>query len=300
MAHRVLVSYSYTEFERKRIVQEEGEQRSDFGKDDLEEDPAMADVQNVWKHFEPKKEESNKNRNALRRSNTTPNSTQPQDIMLRALQQVWSEYDATFRVREPTWIFSPGTPWEGTILNHLRQHCTQQEQQENSVDDYQPTVVFYFHTKGTSRYKPTWRGQLDQPYTYSRVLYWRKYMEAFLLERPAHCRDKILRDGALTCGVDHRTTGVYAGNFWAASCEYLAALPELEIFVSRNNNKIQDKEHYFDMEHTFGKAQRQWKAPQRFVSLHQPNASLKGLYYRLMEPTEYSERLSDLEAKAKG
>jgi hypothetical protein len=65
-------------------------------------------------------------------------------------------------------------PWEGPIMNALHQYCTK----------HSDSVVFYFHDKGVSKYHPNWRNMADQVWTYSRVLYWRKYLEYFTLERP--------------------------------------------------------------------------------------------------------------------
>ena len=218
---------------------------------------------------------------------------------------------------EPQLIPSPGLPWEGTVLNRLREYCINQEESKqsstsllnNNNTSYMPTVVFYWHTKGSSRWKEQWRQQMEEPYTYSRVLYWRKYMEYFLQERPAHCIHQIVHHGAETCGVQRQPKrGVYAGNFWAASCRYLARLPQVPIqpppppppkdsSYSNNGNNQQKKKKkktktesgYFEAEETFGRYQNDssWTSP-TYVSLHQPpRGKNMGFYYRLIEPLEY-------------
>lgn len=63
---------------------------------------------------------------------------------------------------------------------------------------------------------------------YMREWDWRKLHEYFLLERPHGCFRALTVGGADACGVNrmHTESGAYfLGNFWAARCDYIAALP---------------------------------------------------------------------------
>mmetsp|Transcript_9754 Transcript_9754/g.20187 ORF Transcript_9754/g.20187 Transcript_9754/m.20187 type:complete len:483 (-) Transcript_9754:665-2113(-) len=296
--NRAFVSYAWSQAERRAVeaAPPQEEQTS----------PELsADLQQVWSQFGggAAVDTTNSNNRVPQPAQSIHNHPKKKpstnELMLSALQHVWSQQNPHLAV-EPEWIPSVGSPWEGAVLNSLRQYCLEQKHKaQDDPDPYRPTVVFYLHTKGTSRYQANWREQLHQPYTYSRVLYWRKYMEYFLMERPSHCINAIVHQGALTCGVDRTPAGVYAGNFWAASCEYLVTLPKLTIYPPQVN-ATQSKEHYFDVETTFGKYQQarfqqqhQWPR-ERFVSLHQPNKEWKGFYYRLIEPSEFNHSISNV------
>jgi hypothetical protein len=89
-----------------------------------------------------------------------------------------------------------------------------------------PHIVFYFHTKGSSKYSAT----PPESEEYLNVTSWRKYMEWFLLERPTLCMRAILRHGAETCGVEmyDAPSMHYSGNFWSASCDHISDLPVRE------------------------------------------------------------------------
>jgi hypothetical protein len=104
-------------------------------------------------------------------------------------------------------------PWEEEAMLATSRLCAKAKQ---------PTTVFYFHSKGTSKFDESWRDQLNQSWSYSRSLYWRKFMEYFTLERPHLCLQKIVNQGASTCGIMMRyPSWHYSGNFWAASCDYI-------------------------------------------------------------------------------
>jgi hypothetical protein len=165
-------------------------------------------------------------------------------------------------------VESTGLPWEGVALNSIREYCLKQSE---------TTVVFYFHNKGASRFKKDWKERIDEFGSYSRSLYWRKYMEYFTLERPEICIDRIVNRGASTCGVQRLLSPSihYAGNFWAASCAYIKTLPSIEIGSPKDRSK------YLEAEMWLGKNQEQ-KRPDRYVSLHAPNK-------RMIKPYEYSD-----------
>ena len=206
-------------------------------------------------------------------------------VNLPVIQEVWSDYESEIQV-QPQWIESSGLPWEGTVMNSLIETCQQRQ------GETYPTVVFYLHTKGSSRYKDYWRNQMNEPYTYSRVLYWRKFMEYFTIERPSHCIHAIVNKGALACGVDRRSSGIYAGNFWAASCEYVANLPSITIVRPQGMSNAEKKDHYFEMETNFGQYQNP-ETPERYVSFFQPPSDQKGFYYRLIQPDEFHGTISN-------
>ena len=98
-------------------------------------------------------------------------------------------------------------------------------------------IVFHLHNGGASEYHPDWyiHKKATDEGSYSRSLYWRKYAEHFVIERPFECLSAILNDGALSCGVNLRTREsdtnkgdnvhnttlqslAYAEDIWAASC----------------------------------------------------------------------------------
>lgn len=108
------------------------------------------------------------------------------------------------------------SPWEAYSMNRIYEFCSRQSQPEKAV-------VFYFHNKGISRWRSNWRANIGKPFTYSQSLYWRNYMEYFLLERPHLCLAKILQCNASTCGVSFQSTPKfhYSGNFWSSSCHHI-------------------------------------------------------------------------------
>jgi hypothetical protein len=145
-------------------------------------------------------------------------------------------------------------PWEGPAMNLALEHCKEREQHRFQGSDQHrnaswPTVVFYMHTKGSSHYDPHWKWQLvhlgsSHFTTYGQTLYWRKYMEYFTIERPHLCLSRLLPTIPMTpptsspipprpmgtgvaCGVEyHPERPHFSGNFWAATCDYIARTRE--------------------------------------------------------------------------
>jgi hypothetical protein len=117
---------------------------------------------------------------------------------------------------------SKGAPWEGTAIQMIYDYC---------INHLHPktAIVYYFHNKGVSRYHPKWREQYSLATSYSRVLYWRKYLEYFLLERPQVCIHRLLNSHARTCAANWHVTmkNHYSGNMWSTTCcDYVNELTE--------------------------------------------------------------------------
>lgn len=119
-------------------------------------------------------------------------------------------------------VESTGAPWEGPAMNMIHEYCKRQPSPRSAV-------VFYFHNKGASKWRPQWKERLDRPWSYSRSLYWRKMLEYFLIERPSLCLGKILFEDAATCGANWQLgpSKHYSGNFWSASCAHIRKLHPL-------------------------------------------------------------------------
>lgn len=117
-------------------------------------------------------------------------------------------------------------PWERPIMEHISNFCHQMKTSH---------IVFYFHTKGSSKYS-TAEPESEE---YLNVFAWRKYMEWFLLERPTLCMRAILRHGAETCGVEmyDAPSMHYSGNFWSASCDHISDLPVREAWPMSETNE---------------------------------------------------------------
>jgi hypothetical protein len=133
------------------------------------------------------------------------------------LRNVLAQYKFVSKV---TLTLMPGpnsAPWEFRAMQSIYDTCDAIETEE------QRDVIFYFHNKGASKYSPTWRDAMNATWSYSRSLYWRKYMEYFLLERPGLCLNLIANGGASACGVElHEHGPHYSGNFWATTCYYVS------------------------------------------------------------------------------
>ena len=111
-------------------------------------------------------------------------------------------------------------PWEAAAIELVAGHCS-------SADPGIERLVFYMHTKGVTWYRPNWLVHFGRYRNYAPVLYWRKYLEYFIIQHPHWCL-AALAGGAGTCGVDLHTCGVpphYSGNFWFARCDYVRTLP---------------------------------------------------------------------------
>ena len=128
--------------------------------------------------------------------------------------------------------------WETDALQLLKRSCAEAEAEaeaERRGAAGGPAIALYFHTKGVSRFRPDWFLRFHEPRSYSFSLYWRRYMEYFLLENPELCIRQLSGAGpgavvADTCGVDRQLTvqGIpfYSGNFFYATCAYAARLPD--------------------------------------------------------------------------
>lgn len=117
-----------------------------------------------------------------------------------------------------------GRGGEMTTLGVLRGYCRREVDAQSwrgppayRGSDEAPLYVAYVHTKGVTR-----SGKKG----YCRVCQWRRYLQHYVLERPALCVEMLHLRGATVCGVDWRTwpAGHFFGNFWWASCEYINKL----------------------------------------------------------------------------
>jgi hypothetical protein len=221
-------------------------------------------------------------------NNNNPNTTN--NHQLEVLQSFLQPYAPLFDMTNATYINNQGTktttstststivlestaaPWEGPIMDQIRDTC-------KSSSRYQKDgIVFYFHNKGVSKYHAHWRHQLEDTWTYSRSLYWRKFMEYFLLERPHLCLHQLVNKKAKACGILFRRAAVhwsrhphYSGNFWAARCSYLKTLPAM------SSNSYEAAEFWIGRK---GNSDN----PDEFVSLAEADLSL---YQHLILPEEY-------------
>jgi len=182
-------------------------------------------------------------------------------------------------------------PFEAPAMNILHEYCMKELEMEST----QKIVTFYFHNKGSSRYHSKWRQRsvLEATFTYSYSLFWRKYMEYFLLERPGLCINQIIYQEADACGVhliDHADGDdlYYSGNFWAASCKHIQSLqpvPFIRYNVTGENPMM--KPIYNKGERWLGIGVRKRGSIQpKFVSLHN---NTNGLYRHHIHPNEYSD-----------
>ena len=194
---------------------------------------------------------------------------------LAELRSVLSEHQLRASVQ---FVESESMPYEGPIMNAMRDKC-------QSTRLKRKTIVFYLHNKGVSRYRTDWntRGDIDKPSPdwkktpYGFLLYWRKYLEHFTIERPQLCIDAIL-NGAWACGVNMRPSH-YSGNMFVADCDYVRGLSpvmgtgylDAEAFVGQRMSKA-----------TFMEG--------RFVNLHEAPPAGKAGYRHLMLPEEYNLR----------
>lgn len=177
-------------------------------------------------------------------------------------------YNFAFNV---TLVQSTRSPWEGEAANMMHRYC--QDHMRDQPD--RPAVVFYFHTKGASKWKRDWREHIGESRTYSMVLHWRKYMEYFTIERPGICIDHILRKNASTCGANmNRRRSHYSGTFWAASCDYLSSL----VPVNMSNSGYFAAEFWIGQKFAWDK--------DKFVNLHYTK---KDYYHHLILPEQYTD-----------
>jgi hypothetical protein len=157
------------------------------------------------------------------------------DVELQDLKTILNQF--TF-ARVATVVYNDLQPIEGLAINKLHEDCNKRDLSSPHSD----TVAFYFHTKGTSGFHTDWESKMDEPWSYSHVLYWRKYMEYFTIERPYLCMKQIFDDGKFACGVHANHLGFYGGNFWAASCRYISSLDPLTFYPLNQTDRRYDAE----------------------------------------------------------
>jgi hypothetical protein len=176
------------------------------------------------------------------------------------------------RQRQTILVNSTQVPWEGPIMNQILDYCIAQEAANTS----KPTIVFYFHNKGSSKFRTQ---------QYQKTLYWRKYMEYYLHERPSLCLNELLYKGAGMCGIMWHKTH-FSGNFWSANCHYIATrLKPIDMKAMARMDLIKS---YIAGELWIGTGRNMKRDGLRPVSLHE-NPSGIGLYRHAVEPHEYSD-----------
>jgi hypothetical protein len=174
------------------------------------------------------------------------------------ITEILNQFQFTTTIRI-SFIESTTSPWEKPVMESIARTCRSStatggmEHQDGSLPtrnrsggqqkgSEKKMFVYYFHNKGVSHYKnDDWVHNCVPNVTkweYCNAIHWRKYMESFLLERPTLCLRAMLYHGALTCGVNLNKyyRWHYSGNFWAASCDYIATLPptvELQLTYSK-------------------------------------------------------------------
>ena len=170
-----------------------------------------------------------------------------------------------------TTVKSFHVPWEGRAMNMIYEHCNKQSQPRNAV-------VFYIHNRGASRWTADWKEAMNtnKNFTYAHSLYCRKYLEYFLIERPALCLDKILLQSASTCGANWhpKMQNHYSGNFWSASCKHIQRLKPLPLKGRK----------YLAAEKWIGKYPGLRKNQKSHASLHATNWNV---YEHIIKPEEY-------------
>lgn len=195
------------------------------------------------------------------------------DDELQELKAILNQF--TF-ARDATVVYNDHQPIEGLAINKLHEDCTNRNAASSPDSD---TVAFYFHTKGTSRYTSDWESNFNVPWSYSHVMYWRKYMEYFTIERPYLCMKQIFDNGNFACGVHAYHLGFYGGNFWAASCRHMGTLNPLTLYPGNETAKRWDAE-------TFIKFQKFRYGDDKFVSVDETKHNF---YENLLPPRDFSD-----------
>jgi hypothetical protein len=166
-------------------------------------------------------------------SQPSPNRTENESI--QEIQGLLNLHHFATRLSSNITFLSIDTafPYERPIMERMSSSCRSKNRNNNMT-----RIVFYFHDKGCSKYVED--DSTKEFETYSNVFHWRKFMEWFLLERPTLCTRAILNYGAMTCGVNLRKypSMSYAGNFWSASCDYIADLPIGDAWPTRDGDKL--------------------------------------------------------------
>ena len=116
----------------------------------------------------------------------------------------------------------------------------------------------------------------NKTWTYGHSLYWRKYLEYFLIEHPALCLEKILFQNASTCGANWHPIlrNHYSGNFWSASCEHIRRLKPM----------TSEDSGYYDAEFWVGKYKDRESNQKHHANLH---FTTENLYEHAITPEEY-------------
>jgi hypothetical protein len=161
-------------------------------------------------------------------SNPSPNRTENESI--QEIQELLNRYHFTTKLSSNITFLNIGVafPYERPIMERMYSSC-----RHSNIT----RIVFYFHNKGCSKFVED--NGTKEFELYSNIFYWRKSMEWFLLERPTLCTRAILKHGALTCGTNLRKfpSMHYSGNFWSASCDYIADLPVEDAWPTRDGDK---------------------------------------------------------------
>ena len=214
----------------------------------------------------------------------TQNNT---DNSFESLTQIVGRYSFASKV---TYVHASDivVPREGPAVNMLRDYCL--AEQEHSLG--KEIVAFYFHNKGVSHYDTRWRERevFKDGWSYSTALFWRKYLDYYILERPGVCIDYIVNHGVDACGVERSPLDddsfFYIGNMWAASCRHIVTLnacPMEEV------PGLTDPQSRMDLHGAAEGFIGRVSVPRKlnFVSLH--NSLIGNLYTQHIPPEEYSD-----------
>lgn len=165
-------------------------------------------------------------------SDPSPNSTENDSI--QEIRELLDRHQFATRLSSNITFLNIDTayPYERPIMERMSSFCRSKNRTNVT------RIVFYFHDKGCSKYVED--NSTKEFETYSNAFHWRKFMEWFLLERPTLCTRAILKYGAMTCGVNLRKypSMSYSGNFWSASCDYIADLPVEDAWPIRDGDKL--------------------------------------------------------------
>lgn len=156
--------------------------------------------------------------------NVDPNSSSTEEVKAELIELL-RQFHFTKILKRIDYVEATSSPWEQEAIASISRTC------HSSIMQNKRTFVYYFHNKGASRYTEDWKSECIKEQGYCNVLHWRKYLEFFLIEKPALCLTAFLEKDAATCGVNlHKEPNWhYNGNFWAASCDWVNTLPKIEL-----------------------------------------------------------------------
>ena len=139
------------------------------------------------------------------------------------LVQLVEQFRFTKNLQSIHYMQVTSSPFEKPILESAGELC----RSNKIASPNKRTFIYYFHSKGASQFTDDWKLKCFQDSAYCNILYWRKYLEFFLIEKPTLCLEAFLQNDAYTCGVNfHKEPSWhYNGNFWAATCDYVSQLP---------------------------------------------------------------------------